>query len=45
MQTNARRIIIWDPNKPGSRLGEPFQLGMTYGEWKKSQETKKEEKR
>ncbi len=40
MKNGDKRIIYWDAKKTGSKLGEPFRYGPTYGEWLKQQGTK-----
>ncbi|NBH40225.1 hypothetical protein [Ligilactobacillus murinus] len=39
MKNGDKRIIYWDAKKTGSKLGEPFRYGPTYGEWRKQQGT------
>lgn len=39
MKNGDKRIIYWDAKKTGSKLGEPFRYGPTYGEWRKEQGT------
>ena len=39
MKNGDKRIIYWDAKKTGSKLGEPFRHGPTYGEWRKQQGT------
>ncbi|MEY8737176.1 hypothetical protein AB9M75_08140 [Lactobacillus sp. AN1001] len=33
--TPATRIIYWNPNKPGSVIGEPYAYGPTVEEYRK----------
>lgn len=39
MKNGDKRIIYWDAKKTGSKLGEPFRYGPTYGEWRKEKGT------
>lgn len=39
MKNGDKRIIYWDAKKTGSKLGEPFRYGPTYGERRKEQGT------
>ena len=34
MKNGDKRIIYWDAKKTGSKLGEPFRYGPTYGEYR-----------